>query len=85
MACVASDAARPALIWFRRDLRLHDHPALNAAVRAGRPIVPFYVLDEEAAGAWSPGGASRWWLHMSLAALASDLERRGVPFGSSSR
>ncbi len=28
-------------------------------------------------GAWAPGGASRWWLHQSLAQLDADLRRRG--------
>lgn len=32
------------LCWFRNDLRLHDHPALSAAVAQG-PVVPVYVLD----------------------------------------
>ena len=39
-------AARPVVLWFRRDLRLEDNPALNAAVATGRPILPLYILDE---------------------------------------
>jgi deoxyribodipyrimidine photo-lyase len=69
----------PALIWFRRDLRLADNPALTAAAGGGRPVLPVYVLDEAAAGRWAPGGAARWWLHHSLAALAGALEARGAP------
>lgn len=67
----------PALLWFRQDLRLSDNPALHAA--AGRPLLPVYVLDTEAAGRWAPGGAARWWLHHSLAALRADLAERGLP------
>ena len=37
-------------------------------MRDGRPVVPVYVLDDTAAGAWAAGGASRWWLHHSLVA-----------------
>jgi deoxyribodipyrimidine photo-lyase len=70
-------AAPPAIVWFRQDLRLSDHPALAAAVAAKMPIVPLYVLDDEAAGAWKAGGASRWWLHKSLEALSRDLAKRG--------
>ena len=44
---------------------------------AGRPLLPVYVLDEAAAGRWAPGGATRWWLHHSLASLDADLRRRG--------
>lgn len=65
------------IVWFRQDLRLQDHAALHAALARGGPIVPVYILDDAAAGAWSPGGASRWWLHHSLAALDSALRTRG--------
>ena len=67
----------PALLWFRQDLRLRDNPALHAA--AGRPLLPVYVLDDESAGRWALGGASRWWLHHSLAALRADLAKRRLP------
>jgi deoxyribodipyrimidine photo-lyase len=69
--------APPVIMWFRQDLRLTDNAALLAAIAAGGPVVPVYVLDLDAAGCWAPGGASRWWLHRSLAALAKDLERLG--------
>jgi deoxyribodipyrimidine photo-lyase len=69
--------ASPALVWFRQDLRLADNPALHAA--AGRPVLPVFLLDEVAAGAWAPGGATRWWLHHSLAALAQALASVGAP------
>ncbi len=59
------------LLWFRQDLRLADNPALVDAADHG-PVLPVYVLDEEAGG-WALGGASRWWLHGSLAALAKAL------------
>ncbi|WP_431284912.1 cryptochrome/photolyase family protein [Humitalea sp. 24SJ18S-53] len=67
---------RPALLWFRNDLRLADNPALMAV--ADRPILPVFVLDDDAAGAWKHGGAQRWWLHHALASLGADLSRRGV-------
>jgi deoxyribodipyrimidine photo-lyase len=59
---------KPVIMWFRQDLRLADHPALTAAVAAGE-IIPVYILDDETPGEWRWGGASRWWLHKSLAAL----------------
>lgn len=64
------------VVWFRRDLRLADNPALEAAVRAGGPIVPVFVLDE-GEGVRPLGGASRWWLDKSLRALAGSLAGRG--------
>ncbi|WP_408869756.1 cryptochrome/photolyase family protein [Crenalkalicoccus roseus] len=67
----------PALLWFRQDLRLADNPILAAA--GHRPVLPVFVLDEAAAGRWAPGGAARWWLHHSLAALGAALAARGAP------
>ena len=34
-----------AVVWFRRDLRVHDHPALAAACREHERVVPLFVLD----------------------------------------
>ena len=65
------------LLWLRNDLRLQDNAALTAAAEAGS-FVPVFVLDDEAAGQWRPGGASRWWLHMSLAALQARFRERGA-------
>ncbi|MGC8470600.1 MAG: deoxyribodipyrimidine photo-lyase, partial [Acetobacteraceae bacterium] len=64
------------MIWFRRDLRLADQAAVQAAVAGGRRVVGLFVL-EAPAGPWAPGAASRWWLHHSLAALADALAARG--------
>ncbi|MBL8557560.1 MAG: deoxyribodipyrimidine photo-lyase [Hyphomonadaceae bacterium] len=68
-------ADAPVIVWFRQDLRLADNPALTAAVGAGRPVILVYILDDETP--WPMGGASRWWLHGSLSALAADIEARG--------
>ncbi|QSA96613.1 deoxyribodipyrimidine photo-lyase [Methylococcus sp. EFPC2] len=64
------------LLWFRRDLRLADNPALCAAVEAG-PVIPVYIHDPEAGGDWPEGSASRWWLHHSLAALDGSVRALG--------
>ena len=66
-----------ALVLFRRDLRLNDHPALSAAAQSGARIIPVYVLDDETPGNWRMGGASRWWLAQSLRSLRNNLERAG--------
>ncbi|GLK84506.1 cryptochrome/photolyase family protein [Ancylobacter defluvii] len=67
----------PTLVWFRDDLRLADNPALAAALAQERPLILLYVLDEATPGLRSLGGAARWWLGRSLAALAADIERAG--------
>lgn len=70
----------PIIVWFRNDLRLGDHAALMAAVESDEPVLAIYVLDDAAAGTWKPGGASRWWLHQSLARLGESLAAKGCPF-----
>ena len=69
------------IVWFRRDLRVEDNPALQAASKRGA-VVPAYVADASADGSgddWRPGAASRWWLHHSLTALSETLESVGSP------
>ncbi len=63
------------LLWFRRDLRLADHPALLAAVdAAGREgdVLPVFVVDP---ALWRPAGAPRrQFLRNCLAALQESLD-----------
>jgi len=61
------------IMWFRNDLRLADNVALHAAAATGAPVIPVFILDDAAPGRWRAGGASRWWLHGSLQALAESL------------
>ena len=37
-----------AVVWFRRDLRVTDHPALLAALDAADEVVPVFVVDHMA-------------------------------------
>ena len=37
----------PYIHWFRRDLRMHDNPALNAAAHAsGGRVIPLFIVDD---------------------------------------
>jgi len=65
----------PVIIWFRRDLRIADNPALSEAVKTGRPLICLYVLETETER--ELGAASQWWLHHSLQSLSQDLEEIG--------
>lgn len=67
-----------AIVWFRRDLRLADNPALHAALDdAFESIVPVFIHAPEELGDWAPGGAQRVWLHESLQALSQSLAALG--------
>lgn len=65
---------RPILLWFRRDLRLADHPVVAEAAASGRPVVPVFLNDE---GIAALGAAPRMRVGMGAEALARDLEARG--------
>jgi deoxyribodipyrimidine photo-lyase len=74
---LSTSACAPSILWFRRDLRLDDNPALAAALSDGASIIPVYIQAPEEESPWEPGAASRWWLHWSLAALDASLCARG--------
>lgn len=67
---------KPTIVWLRRDLRLSDQAAFAEAAGKG-PVIPVYVLDDETAKHRAMGGASRWWLHQSLASLDAALREKG--------
>lgn len=64
----------PILLWFRRDLRLSDHPALHAACGTGRPVIPVFILDPAAEAL---GAAPKWRLGLGLEALGDALAGLG--------
>jgi len=66
------------IVWFRRDLRLADNPALDAACRAHASVSCVYVHAPHEEAPWAPGAASDWWLHQSLVALDASLQQRGT-------
>lgn len=33
-------------MWFRRDLRINDHPALLAAIESSEQVIPLFILDK---------------------------------------
>jgi deoxyribodipyrimidine photo-lyase len=68
--------ARAVIVWFRDDLRLTDHPALQAAANTGAPVICLFVLDEMS-GLRPLGGAARWRLAQSLRALQASLQSVG--------
>ena len=69
---------RTAIVWFRRDLRVHDHPALTAAHRDAERIVPVFVLDPRLLDAGRFPSANRaWFLLSSLRELRGSLRERG--------
>ena len=61
------------IVWFRKDLRLFDNPALFQAVAESTSVIPIFIDEEKA---YPLGGASKWWLHHSLSALSQSLNEK---------
>ena len=65
------------VVWFKKDLRVHDHAALTAAAASGGRILPLYIVEP---GYWNQPEHSRRqfdFLKESLDCLADGLGRRG--------
>lgn len=60
----------PVIVWFRRNLRLADNPALLHAIAEDRPLIAVYISGDDGIGS-----ASRWWLHHSLDHLQKELRK----------
>ena len=66
------------LVWFKRDLRIHDHAPLATAARQGA-VLPLYVVEPDY---WQqPDASGRQWafVHRSLAELRDALAALGQP------
>lgn len=65
-----------AIVWLRNDLRLTDNMAIQAAIDSKQAVLPLFIYDQFTSRPL--GGASKWWLNNSLAALRQDLKVIGA-------
>jgi deoxyribodipyrimidine photo-lyase len=69
------------LVWFRRDLRCHDHAALHQALQTSRKVHCAFVFDREILDPLQQRGlrADRRvdFIHRSVAELDAELRARG--------
>jgi deoxyribodipyrimidine photo-lyase len=65
-------AAQRVVMWFRRDFRLADNPALAAAAADGREVVPLFVVDPAFERA---GAARRAYMAAALNTLDTSMDR----------
>ena len=69
----------PVILWFKRDLRLHDHAPLWHAAQLGHPVIPLYIVEPEY---WNqPFASARHWrfVRECLMELSQGLEGLGQP------
>ena len=66
------------ILWFKRDLRVADHPALARAAAIGAPVLPLYIVEP---GLWAQADADArhyGFLREALLDLRGQLERIGL-------
>ena len=66
--------AKPVIVWLRRDLRLSDNPAIDAAFQTGSPVIFVFIYD---ALVGAMGSAPKWRLGLSLEALRTKIAANG--------
>jgi deoxyribodipyrimidine photo-lyase len=77
MGHLAAPPSRRVIWWIRRDLRLSDNQALQAALQAAGEVIPLFILDPALLGSAWVGLKRTAFLFAGLQALDADLRRRG--------
>ncbi len=66
------------VVWYKRDLRIHDSPILHAAAQHGS-VLPLYIVEPSLVHAQDSDPAHWTFLHQSLDALRTALAALGQP------
>ena len=66
------------IVWFKRDLRVHDHAPLLAASASGRPVLPLFIVEPDLWAQPDASGRQFAFLAESLADLDRSLAARGA-------
>ena len=66
-----------AIVWFRRDLRVHDHPALRAALDGDERVVPVFCIDDRLLRGRHASGTRTKFVLESVRDLDASLRERG--------
>lgn len=67
----------PVIHWFRRDLRLRDNLALQAAIQTGQPVIPLFIFDPAILGSERAGTPRLKFMLAALDSLDADLLQMG--------
>ncbi|MGC8654662.1 MAG: cryptochrome/photolyase family protein [Candidatus Kryptoniota bacterium] len=68
---------RPVICWFRRDLRVHDNPALYYASSSGSPVISLFVVDTALIGGIESDGAVFDFQAECIRDLSQSIEKLG--------
>ena len=66
------------IMWFRRDLRLHDNAALYHALKDDKPVLPIFIFDTNILDDLEDKKDRRVaFIHQALANMQAQLEKNG--------
>ena len=65
------------IVWFRNDLRVHDHPALAKAIAESDNVIPLFIIDDALMNGEAKGSNRNRFLIESLADLRQSLQAIG--------
>ncbi len=65
------------VFWFRRDLRLEDNTALKVALKAGLPVLPIFIFDENILNDLDKNDARVQFIHQQLSNIDLTLKNAG--------
>ncbi len=68
---------QPVIHWFRRDLRLTDNTALNAALESGKRVIPLFIIDPALVNGRYAGASRLEFMLRALVALETSLQKEG--------
>lgn len=68
---------KTAIFWFRRDLRLTDNTALNAALKSGLKVLPIFIFDSNILDDLEKDDARVSFIHETLSELNDQLKGYG--------
>jgi deoxyribodipyrimidine photo-lyase len=71
-----------ALVWFRRDLRLHDHAALYHALKAARQVWCVFIFDKNILNKLAPDDRRVQFLHDTIQQLNAAIQSHPSSPGS---
>lgn len=66
------------LVWYRNDLRVHGHRALQQALEQDETVIAVYCLCEQQWDTHEVAPLRRWYVLQSLLELGEALADRGV-------
>ena len=70
------------IFWFRRDLRLEDNTALNAALSGDDKVLPIFIFDTDIIEELEENDPRVSFIHTTLQSIDKELRHYGTAFNA---